>query len=418
MPKVTRTSAHSITAKSCHVVALSTRRRTRSGLQPTLRRPSTPNAGKLAPRRTPKLPAFAFLARNQELINADPNRTTRLFALPRELLQQIASHLPLISTICLTLTCKEAAETVGTQSWDKYKREKRWSIDREGFIELLSRDCGDVLDFCQRCDTLHPPLQPPRSHRETKLTKWCFGQDAMIDYLPQDALHGYNPVFQHIANAIEESKDFAKKGAVGPLIDSLYGSFTIVRGDIIWSLESSAQRIDGSLLLKHVHTFWSPKRRRLNPADLLALPIRLCPHQSTTTAAPARSNYLRGKCRELNNSLLTHVINAELVGPDRVPSKISSFRPLTPSEKAQVSAMQEGDAPYWRCRSCPTKYRVQHQEQMLSITTWHCFGRDLYHAGKYWKWLVRRAGTTLGPDKRNDEWWSQSRTVPNFICQL
>ncbi|KAF3051729.1 hypothetical protein E8E11_006554 [Didymella keratinophila] len=414
MPKATRTSARSRASKASNDVTLSTNRLTRSGQQPRLQN-TVPSTKVLVKRRAPKPPAFAFLARSRDTINADPNRYLRLFSLPRELLQQIANHLPLISVICLTLTCKEAAEAIGTQSWANYKKEKRWSMDRNGFIALLARDWGDVLDFCERCDTLHPPLPPPRSHRETKLTKWCFGQEAMIDYLAKDATHGYSPVFVHIANAMEESQEFASKGTNGPLIDAMSGSFTITKGNLTWSLDSTAQRIDGNLLIKHIHTFRSQTRKSLSVTDLLALPIRLCPHQSTTTTTPKPSH--RTRIVEQNGRLLTHVIASVFSASARQAVDMTLLKPLTSTEQAQVSAADAGEDVHWRCRSCPTKYRVQHSRNAVTITSWHSLGRDLYNASKYWKMLVRRTGTTLGRDKRNDEWRSQSRTVPDFVCE-
>lgn len=298
-------------------------------------------------------------------------------------------------------------------------------MDRNGFIELLARDWGDILDFCERCDTLHPPLPPARSHRETKLTKWCLGQEAMIDYLPGDATHGYNPVFVHIANAMGESQDFASKGAVGPLIDTMSGSFTITKGSLAWSLDSSAQRVDGNLLIKHVQTFRSLTRKSVGVSDLLALPIRLCPHQSTTRTTPKPSLNLRGsyywsgqpKIVEQNGRLLTHAIASTFPVSAQQAIDMTSLKPLTSTEQAQVSAAEAGEDIHWRCRACPTKYRVQRLGNAIKITSWHSFGRDLYHASKYWRMQVRRTGTSLGRDKRNDEWWSPSRTVADFICE-
>lgn len=290
-------------------------------------------------------------------------------------------------------------------------------MDTVQFHELLARDWGDILDYCPRCNTLHPPLQPPRSHRETKLTKWCFGQDAMIDYLPQDAVHGYNPLFVHIANAMEESKDFASKGCNGSLIDTLSGDFTITKRSLSWRLVSNAQRIDGNLILRHVHTLQTTADRNLNGPDLLDLPIRLCPHQSTTRHVPERSHYIRGKCSEINSRFLSQVVTSALPPAAQQKVDLSSLKDLTPSEQAQWEENSEVAA-IWRCRFCPTKYSVQYSGTQLLINTWHSFGRDMYHASKYWKWLVRRTGTMLGTEKRNDEWWSPSRTVPDFICEI
>jgi hypothetical protein len=418
MPKSIRTSARTRASRLSHDTTPSTKRRTRSGQQPSHRIDHAP-----VKRRTPKAPALAFLARSQDVINSDPNRQLRLFALPRELLKQIASHLPIISTISLTLTCKEAAEAIGTQLWEHYKKKRLEYRDCIDLIKLLARDWADVLDYCERCNTLHPPLPPPRSHRETKLTKWCFGQDATIDYLPKDASHGYSPLFVHIASAIEESKDFASKSDVSPLIDTLAGSFTIMKNNLNWSLKSCAQRIDGNLVLKHVHTFQSQTWKSLSPMDLLTLPIRLCPHQSTTTATPEPSHHIRRAQRsdhgklECNGRLLTHAIASAFPASAQQAVDMKSLKPLTLSEQAQVSAIQAGETVCWRCRSCPTKYHIQRSANGFEIRSWHSFGRDLYHASKYWKMFVRRTGTTLGKGKRNDEWWSQSQTVPDFICE-
>lgn len=419
MPKLTRSSGRTRATQSGGDIAVSARRQTRSGQPPSSAPPKTSSYV----RKPKKPPALAFLARSQEISNADSNRQLPLFALPRELVRQIADHLSLVSVICLTLTCKEAVETIGTESWANYKKEKRWAIDREGFIELLARDWGDILDYCPRCDTLHPVLQPPRSHRETGLTKRCFGQDAMIDYLPQDESHGYNPVFVHIFNALEESKDFASKGAFGPRIDTLSGNFTMTKNNLYWNLDSSGQRIDGNIIIKHVHSFRSQRRDSLCAEDLLALPIRLCPHQSTTTATPEPSFYIKGRRTERgvaqqNGRLLTLVITSAFSGSTQSAVDWKSLKPLTPLEQAQVVAAQAGENVYWRCRSCPTKYRAQYSEGRFTIASWHCFGRDLYHASRYWKMLVRRTGTTLGTTKRNDEWWSSAGSVPDFMCEI
>ncbi|XPS78633.1 hypothetical protein M3J09_010643 [Ascochyta lentis] len=297
----------------------------------------------------------------------------------------------------------------------RYKKEKQWSMVRKNFCELLARDWGDILGYCPCCNTLHPPLQPARSHRGTKLTKGCFGQDAMIDYLPQDDSHGYNPVFTHIADALKASEQFASKRAFGPVIETLSGDFTIARNSILWRLKSMGQRIDGNLIIKHVHTFKSKTNTTLCAADLLSLPIRLCPHQSTTTDSPERSRYI--KSAELNAPLFSHVITSAFPEAAQAVVNPNLFRQSTPSEQEQIFRAQAGEIGYWRCRSCPTKYLVQHSKDALEIVSWHSLGRDLYHASKYWKWLVRREGTLLGPEKRNDEWWSPSRTVPDFMCE-
>ncbi|KAF2786338.1 hypothetical protein K505DRAFT_260108 [Melanomma pulvis-pyrius CBS 109.77] len=375
-------------------------------------------------RKVQKKSAFSFLARTQNEVETDPNRKTPLLSLPKELVQQIATNLSLASAICLTLTCKEAAEAVGTQSWADYKREPRWAAgpsgpygpsQREALSKLLVRDWGAELDFCAQCNTLHPPLQPPSRHRKTKLTTLCFGQDAMIDYLPQDASHGYSPVFQHIAAAMQASEAFASKTQTSPAIDALAGAFTISKPNLSWTLVSSGRRTAGNLVLKHVHTFQARSpNNTLCAADLLSLPLRLCPHLSTTTELPEPSRYIKGPA--LNSTLLTSALNAAFPAAQRSTTR-TPFKKPTPSEQAQLDAARAGAPISWRCRACPTQFRAVYAPAGLEVTSWHCFGRDLYHASKYWRWFVRREGKLLGPDKRNDEWWSPSRTVPDFVCE-
>lgn len=389
----------------------------RSGIRTRLRQRPAP----LAPanprkrQRVSKQTAIGFLTRSQDEVLADCNRRTGLLSLPKELIQHIADELPLESVICFTLACKEAMEVVGTHSWRRHKKEYRWSNDRPLFLNLLARDWTNTLKFCPGCNTLHPQLQPARSHRETKLTKLCFGQDAMIDYLPDDESHGYKPVFTHISDAVKASEEYASKQDTGPKISTLAGEFTITKRDIAWSLTSTGQCVTGNLIIKHVHTLQSKLNRSLRATDILCLPIRLCPHQSTTTELPKASMHIKGA--KLNSALLTHVITSAFPAAAQTGVSMTPFKNPTPSEQEQILAAKAGHMGPWRCRSCPTKYCVEYVNNTLMITTWHSFGRDLYHASKYWKWLVRREGANLGHEKRNDEWWSPSRTVPDFVCE-
>ncbi|KAF2711033.1 hypothetical protein K504DRAFT_466071 [Pleomassaria siparia CBS 279.74] len=359
---------------------------------------------------------FSFLARSQERVEQDPNRQTGLFSLPKELVQHIAQYLSLASTICLTLTCKEAADVIGIDSWAEYRKEKQWSNDRKEFGESIVRDWGEHFIFCLTCNALHPPLLlPPRTHRETRLTKCCFGQEFMIDYLPQDASHGYMPVLQHIFDAMKQSEAFATKGQTGPDIDELSGDFTLSEGNLNRRLQSSARRIDRNLVITHIHTFQSTSKKALCAMDLLALPIRLCPHESTAARRPDGVVYMRDSGK--NRPLLTHAINTCF--PTSTPQSIDleHFKKPTSSEQEQMSMAQAGELVHWRCSKCPTKFHVEMVGKSLVITSWHSFGRDLYHAAKYWKFFVRRHAKNLGPDKRNDEWWSPNRTVPDFACE-
>jgi hypothetical protein len=103
---------------------------------------------------------------------------------------------------------------------------------------------------------MHPWLPPPRKHKKTALTTYCFGQDACADYFPRNEGYGYSLVFQHIDSALGQPPP--QKGVPGPPIPNLAGDYTVEYPKFGYRLESSARRIGDNLVLKHVHTFQSP----------------------------------------------------------------------------------------------------------------------------------------------------------------
>ncbi|KAI2487593.1 hypothetical protein Ptr902_01726 [Pyrenophora tritici-repentis] len=243
---------------------------------------------------------------------------------------------------------------------------------------------------------------------------------------------GYSLVFNHVADALRQSSEYAKKGCHGPQIDLLAGDYTVdypILG-LSWQVTSKGRRVDGNLIVQHIHTLQTVRdyndmrgKKDLYAVYILALPIRLCPHQSTVTTGPhAPSCYIKSK--EKNSPQFTHAITTafpttrrEILGGTHIPQQTmnNAFSKPTPRELEAMNAADAGNKNIlWCCRSCPTKYRVEFGGGKLKILAWHSFGRDQLHASKYWKWFVRREGKLLGMDKRNDEWWSPARTVPNF----
>ncbi|PSN70396.1 hypothetical protein BS50DRAFT_585826 [Corynespora cassiicola Philippines] len=411
MPKAVRKSTRSSTRSHPVKEPINRGRRRRESTQPPTPKPT---------HRVKKRSILSFLDRSSEEIEADCNRKTRILSLSAELVKRINSYLPLDSAVCFSLTCKEALRVLGPGSWMQLKK-YGWQVQSwnnpppaESFPQLLSRDCRDILSFCDICFTLHPPIKPPRSHRVTRLTKKCLGQWAVIDYLPSDAEHGYFPLYSHIEEAMSSSSAFASKGTFGEPIDLLSGDFTISKPNLTWSMSSAGSRIDGNLILKHIHTFRTSKAKPLQASDILPLEVRICPHQSTTTSLPERSRYI--KTKELNGPLFTHAILSALPTRTTKSSNSSCFAKPSPSEQQQMDAASAGENILFTCRSCPTKFQIRtsRDTKQLNITTWHNFGRDFLHAAKYWKCFVRREGEFLGRDKRNDEWWSSSKTFPDF----
>ncbi|KAI1502925.1 hypothetical protein F5X99DRAFT_377003 [Biscogniauxia marginata] len=375
-----------------------------------------------APRTKTKKPQHSYLLWSETDVSLDTNRKAWLLALPREIVQKIASHLPPESTICLTLSCKLALHILGTASWTDDSIRQRWSRDpgtrgehRASFIELLSRDLKPLgFEPCARCNTLHPPLKKPSEHRYAQLTKYCWGQSAAIDYLPQGVDGtGYGLVLEHIIHTL----DSTSPESTSP-IEYLSGSYEVPSPAFNYTISSCGRRVNGNLIIQHDYAFrpLSPKTP-LKAVDILSLPLRICPHQSTTTEAPPQNRYLTDNRR--NGPLLTHAIASAFPASKRVGiAKAASFRDPTALEQQMMSAADGSKDVTYRCRACPTKWKVEYGRgsngDELKIGVFHCFYRELYVACRTWPCFVRREGYLLGKDTRNSEFWSRSKSSPDF----
>jgi hypothetical protein len=110
---------------------------------------STPEARS----RVPNLLSSAMksITRRKTPISKMPVITgTSILSLPVELLQQIASHLPLASTAVFAFSNKYICHAIGQDSWVELKKAKH-KEDRIAFLCLI----GDSW-FCEHCDELHP----------------------------------------------------------------------------------------------------------------------------------------------------------------------------------------------------------------------------------------------------------------------
>lgn len=282
-------------------------------------------------------------------------------------------------------------------------------------MQCLVRDNPPDLTFCVYCNTLHPPLKPPRTHRVTKLTKVCMSQWAVVDYFPQvrdeEQEGGYSLLHAHIQDVFNKRDSDAASASA----DLLSGHFTSSKNpNFTYDLTTTASWIANRLVLRHTHLFRA-KRAPLKLADVLALPVRLCAHNSTSTVQAETGRYV-GKHRT-NTAFLTHAITTAFPPSQRGNApKPAVFRAATPQEQKQIDSAEAGELAVWKCRGCTTKFKItMGKDGALEIVTWHCFGADLLHANRYWEWFVRREGANLGAGKRNSEYWFQAgRSVPDF----
>jgi hypothetical protein len=419
-----------------------TRRTTRSNVQGgsrSLKRIQAPKSNGVAPKIQPKRRATQEIGQKGEVVakgkgkkrtkkelpsylqrshgaENDPNHNIRLLNLPKDIFDDITSWLEPDALTCLSLTCKEILSIVGVKSWTDCRTKRQYwdQTNRHSLIPLLSRDAPHLM-ICDTCMTLHPPLKPPREHRETKLTKHCFGQWSSIDYLPNDELGGYNLLWEHIAEA-RNSLNLESEIKIGSPIEILEGNFTVRHERLNYTLTSSGRQMGKNLVLKHEQIFGSINPRSpLRVADIITLPVRLCPHQTTSTQKPEPNRYTKGK---LPSGLLSHSI-ATAVPPSLragMPTP-SMFSNPSPSEKKHMDSVVSGVKTLWTCRACPTKWRVQHSGEgggQMKITAWHSFGDTAYRAQEYWKMLVRREMYNLGDEKRNSEFFVVTKQYLDF----
>ncbi|KUJ08946.1 uncharacterized protein LY89DRAFT_558811, partial [Mollisia scopiformis] len=370
----------------------------------------TKTAAKVQARKRAKKASLSFLPSSDEAENA-PNR---LGNLPREIFDEITSLLEPDALTCLSLTCKPILNVVGRKPWTECHTKRQVYYDRTSnfrrrLIPLLHRDAPHMI-FCAWCNTLHPPLKPPREHRKTKLTKHCFGQWSTIDYLK-----GYSLLWEHIEEA-RENLVLESTDEIGFPMELLSGNYTVQHERLNYTLTSSGRQIGENLILKHQHIFRGIKAQSpLQMKNIMALPVRLCPHQTTSTDKPEPNRYTNGR---LPSGLLTHSISREI--PSSLRAGLPSphlFRDATSSEKRQMDSAVPGTKALWTCRGCPTKWHVQYTGaggRELKITAWHSFGDTEYHARQYWKMLVRREVANLGDEKRNSEFFSTTKQYLDF----
>ncbi|KAL4948691.1 hypothetical protein BDW69DRAFT_175983 [Aspergillus filifer] len=406
------------------------------------RSPKAPQAhSKLEKARAGDKPSY--LHRTTTELNRDPNLHLRLFDLPREIFDEIISYLTPIGVASLSLTCKTALGALGTASWAHLGPSTRPYYQRDDLsLQALIQKDNPALTLCYRCNVLHPPIKPPATHRMTKWTRRCLGPGAFMDYWPLSGEGGYRLAYEHIEEVFaSKPKGHARGKKVGnaPLartmpVDLLTGDFTTklptgsgsgkgAGSKVTYRLASSAYWINDNLVLKQEHRLSSSGSKSssaLQAGPITSLPLRVCAHLTTSTAPTPESQ--RTSHHEPNGSLLTRAIVSAFPVTRRgglAPESPDTFRDPCPSEKRQIDSGSGKKDFIWSCRACPTKFRVNHNPSTgeLVVTAWHCFGKGLPQAKKYWKWFVRRENLVLGPKNRNSEYYVFDKSVPDFLVE-
>ncbi|KAH8159341.1 hypothetical protein CIB48_g8905 [Xylaria polymorpha] len=352
---------------------------------------------------------------------ADPSRKCVLTALPYELVQLISTFLPLRSVVCLTLTCKAALSILGNSSWRSSALRSNWYAERSELLKMLSREPvrdGVSLEFCQRCQVLHPSApKPPANYHKPPRALSCRGYGSPMGHLPKsDSGGGYMLVFHHIHHVLETVPAESNSA-----IEYLAGVYQVDFPKVTWTISTSARRVCGNLILRHRHVFRTVRSgSRLRPNRLMHLPVRICPHQSTSTERLPENQYI--KTSKPNGPLFLYSICAALhskgQGSIEIPDA-TVFRQPTRDEKRMMDLASDGqrDNTIFDCSRCPTKWRIDYDAEAnrseMAIIVWHCFFNELRMASSVWPGFVRRADP-IWRDNLNNEYWSKTRGFPDF----
>jgi hypothetical protein len=211
------------------------------------------------------------------------------------------------------------------------------------------------------------------------------------------------------------------------------GDYTVQQGGVEYRLISAGRWVG---LQRNIIITQEHRLRRavlgepLRAEDVLALPLRVCAHLSTTTESPPQAEQGRSAYRR-NGPLLSHaVVTAfpeSLQGDYNLShSPEGPFRKLTGAEMNQYRDAAADDNYIWRCSSCPTKFRIEYRARAavanavesnnaeLVITTWHFFGAEPRDVYRFWTMSALRIGPDLPPRKRNCEFFVTERPLPDF----
>ncbi|KAL3439862.1 hypothetical protein BJX65DRAFT_315354 [Aspergillus insuetus] len=348
-----------------------------------------------------------------------------LLTLPREILLRTTTYLPAESATCLTLTCKTALSRLGKASWAEFSGATRRHYGYfNPLFNLLQRDLPGHV-HCSTCDILHPPLKPPRAHRRTKYTRNCLYEDPVIDFWPRTENGegpGYSLVRSHLVQARQSS---GAPQDVNP-IPLFSGDYTVHPGNVKYRLVSAARWVGlrRNILITQEHRLKSAMAGQpLRAEDVLAMPLRVCAHLSTTTEPPPQAEQGRSAYRK-NGPLLSHAVIAAF--PDNMrgdidlsPRPDGPFRKLTGTEMNQYRDAASDNSYIWRCTSCPTRFRIEYKAEDLEllVTAWHSFGADPKEEDRFWTMFALRTGPDLPPKKRNCEFFVTERPIPDFEMQ-
>ncbi|MCJ1351543.1 MAG: hypothetical protein MMC33_001527 [Icmadophila ericetorum] len=278
--------------------------------------------------------------------------------LPPEVVQEIATVLPVASAACLALTSHSMAAILGTQYWKFHSRN-----DKNDFLACLEQDLPQYR-HCLTCAMFHPAAGR-RTHKgcislreKSTSEEECKKADGNVDLSD-----GYVIQYRDVQLALNRHR-YGSQHGIG--LDAF--AYREMEGPLIYYHERlfiRAKIVNNELLLRIQLTtpthIWSTHRWSNNPNAY-------CPHTYEN-----RHN----------------------------PQSVKGFLPGVLSEALHINnPFSYPDSEVHRCQSCLTEYQVEHISQIvICVTVWKNLGSGRNPNDPKWRSHVRSASNNSNTTK-------------------
>ncbi|KAL9117973.1 MAG: hypothetical protein Q9187_005485 [Circinaria calcarea] len=200
----------------------------------------------------------------------NPQATPPFYSLSNELIQHIATYLPLASAAVLTLCGRSLRQILGTRYTDRFLGVYGDKKERQIFLSLLAKDLP-LQYACFHCLKLHPHDKPPSL--STRLLSKQKGRPC--HRVDNEALRylfaGRAITFSSIRTAILNRRCL-------PTPASLFFTNVLDHG---CRISAKFKVVDGRLLMRADHRI-PPLRQRKGLEQVREVRVYLCPHQTTS----------------------------------------------------------------------------------------------------------------------------------------
>ncbi len=254
--------------------------------------------------------------------------------LPVEILQYIASLLPLSSAASFALCNHSICHAIGTQYWHAL-REKDQITSKRDFLLCLERDLHSFV-FCHRCVQLHRRdlIEGPEQWYYGNRERQCVKEDGVIKNYAFD----YNLKYKHVRLVMNAHRFGPRHGI--PL-DVLFHVYTTSRKDDALQVWLKPRIVADELLLRAQSRVLLRYDRDFK--HVKAYVLKICPHLSA----------------HRNDNLLLHLIACRLSHLDNRPC-------------LYCGGLKQ-------CRYCPTEFQVEIEDfgeagVAILVTVWNNLG--------------------------------------------